>query len=118
MRHVRHPQEKAEFEQCLMPKVRKLSELETRLAHIDQVIGRLSRLQDEANAIVEQWGEEDARQPGVPVLSVLNCEVYTKARTPLGHLKIVREKIADAGKQDESRIGSASMGWRHEQPHC
>jgi hypothetical protein len=41
---------------------------------------------------------------------VLNCEVYTKARTPLGHLKIVREKIAQAGEQDESRIDGLEIG--------
>jgi hypothetical protein len=93
-----------------MPKFKKLSKLETRLAHIDQVIAQLSRLQDEANAIVEAWGEEDARQPGVPVLSVMNCEVYTRARTPLGHLKIVREKIALAGEQDENTIDDVATG--------
>jgi hypothetical protein len=47
----------------------------------------------------------------VPVLSVLNCEVYTKARRPLGHLKIVREKIADAGRQDESTIDHVQIGF-------
>jgi hypothetical protein len=74
------------------------------------VIAQLTRLQEEANEIVEQWGEQDARQPGVPVLSVLNCEVYTKARTPLGHLKLVREKIAQAGEQDGSTIEHVEIG--------
>jgi hypothetical protein len=74
------------------------------------MIAQLSRLQDEANSIVEQWGEEDARQPGVPVLSVLNCEIFSKARTPLGQLKLVRAKIADAGEQDESAIDDVEIG--------
>jgi hypothetical protein len=93
-----------------MPKPSKLSKLETRLAHIDQMIAQLSRLQDEANSISGAVGRGGRAPACVPVLSVLNCEVYTKARTPLGHLKIVREKIAQAGEQDESKVDDVEIG--------